>query len=267
MTGTVRSVVDRGIATIEIDNRPVRNALDLGMYRLIARTIDGLSGDGRVRVVVVRGAGEEAFSAGGDISEFRETRAPGAPAISYNAAVATAERALESCPVPVIAQIHGACVGGGCGIALACDLRIADTRLRIGVTAARIGLVYGLESTRRLVDAVGRVRATRMLVTARLLTADEALSAGLVDEIHAPAALEGAVRTIAAEIASLSSTSIRGAKSMLRELAKGVREETPETVEVRNASFSGDDYVEGVQAFLARRAPRFCVERPEGETR
>ena len=254
MTGAITAMPGGAIGQLVVSNP---DALTLDMYRELPIALAGLVESG-ARAVIITGEGRRAFSAGGDIGEFRSVRAAGAPAQAYNDAVSGAEHALETCPVPVIAAVHGACIGGGCGLALACDFRIADTGSRFGVTAARLGLVYGLESTRRLVDTIGAGAAGRLLLTARIVPAEEALRIGLIDEMHETEALDTVAMELAGTISQLSPVSIRGMKRMLRAVAAGVRTDNAETLTLRNDSFSSADYEEGVAAFLAKRPARFA---------
>ena len=174
---------DDGIAIVVLNKPGSHNAISLRMYKRIPEVFDALDADSAVKVVVVRGAGTRSFASGADISEFEEVRGSAAAAKAYNEHVANAEHALKRFTKPTIAMVHGYCIGGGCGLALACDLRFADERSRFGITPAKLGLVYSLESTKRLVDVVGPSRAKWILFSGQHVYADDALRLGLVDDL------------------------------------------------------------------------------------
>lgn len=245
------------VATVSFNNPASRNALSLAMYDALPKVLGELDADPAVRVIVLRGVGTTAFASGADISEFGTIRKDADSARAYNAKVADAEHALEGLRKPTIALIHGFCIGGGCGLALACDLRFADDRSRFGITPAKLGLVYSLESTRRLVDTVGPSRAKWILFSGEHLRAPEALSLGLVDEVHAPDALDERVNRFAATIAERAQYSVRTSKEIVRLIENGQVHDDDHTTELRNASFDTADYAEGVQAFIQKRPARF----------
>lgn len=248
---------DAEVATLVLDRPDARNAISLQMYRALPDLVADLGRDRDVKVVVVRGAGERAFAAGADIKEFREVRSDSASARAYNERVAAAEQALASLSKPTIAMVHGFCIGGGCGIALACDLRLADDKARFGITPAKLGLVYSLESTKRLVDLVGPARAKWILMTGLQVPADEALRMGLVERVVAPDALEQETADLAAMLSSRAQFSVRATKSIVSRIIAGQTADDADTTELRNSSFDTDDYAEGVRAFLERRDPVF----------
>ncbi len=253
----LRILRDGAIATVVLNRPEKRNAITVEMWEAIPRALRRLEGDGAVRVVVVRGAGEEAFASGADISEFERVRSDARTARAYSATVAAAERALASFPRPTIAMIHGFCVGGGLEVALACDLRWASRRARLGITAARLGIVYSLGATRRLASIVGPSHARDLLLSGRLVDADEARAMGLVNWVCEPEALEGETYAYARLLAQQAPISQRGAKAMLQHLIGegGMTEADLAALEER--AYESDDYREGVRAFLERRPPRF----------
>lgn len=257
MAKEVRVSVEDAVATVVIDNVDARNAIALSMYESFPRIFAELDADPGVRVVVVRGEGEKSFASGADISEFEQTRKDAESARAYNEKVAGAEHALEEFTKPLIAMIHGICIGGGAGLALASDLRFADTNVRFGVTPSKLGLVYSLESTRRLIDAVGPSRARWILFSGEHVRAEEALRLGVVDELHAPEDLEKRTYEFARIIASRAQFSVRSSKTMVRLATGGQFADDAFTTDLRNSSFDTEDYAEGVRAFLEKRAPRF----------
>jgi enoyl-CoA hydratase/carnithine racemase len=158
---------DGAVATLVLNRPDSHNAINLGMYQALPGVLAEIDADRSVKVLVVRGAGRRAFASGADISEFKQVRADAESAKEYNARVAAAEQALEGMSKPTIAMVHGYCIGGGCGLALACDLRFADEQASFAITPAKLGLVYSLESTKRLVDLVGPAQAKWVLMSGR----------------------------------------------------------------------------------------------------
>jgi enoyl-CoA hydratase/carnithine racemase len=203
--------------------------------------------------VILTGAGEH-FCAGADIGEFGSNRADPSQTKIYDDAVDDACAALGDVPKPIIASIRGFCLGGGAGVALACDFRIAAADARFGIPAARLGIVYGLAETRSLLATVGLPRAKRMLFTAERIEAAEARRIGLVDEI-VPDPLAFA-REMAAKMAENAPLSIAGAKAILNGLADGtLSSETAHALSGRASE--SEDYREGRTAFLEKRPPVF----------
>ncbi len=239
-------------------NRPAKhNAINAAMWERIGSLTAELDADPSVRLVVFRGAGDAAFSAGADISEFREIYADPERARRQNAVIRDAQLAVEGMAKPTLAVIQGACVGGGCGLALACDLRLAGARARFGITPSKLGLVYSLPDTRRLVALVGPSRAKDMLFSGRLLDAPEALAIGLVDRVLDEGTLETSAADYARALLANSSESIAAAKAMINSLS-GVSSQPDERLEARfAASFSSADFAEGYAAFTQKRAPKF----------
>lgn len=257
MTKRISVNRDGDVATLVIENPAGRNAISLGMYESLPGLLAELDADRSVRVVVVRGEGEKSFASGADITEFEQTRKDAASARAYNEKVAAAEHALEGFSKPTIAMIHGFCIGGGCGLALACDIRFADTKARFGITPAKLGLVYSLESTRRLMDVVGPSRTRWILYSGEHLHAADAERLGLVDEVHEVEDLQKRTYDFAQLIASRAQFSVRAAKEIVRLAQGGQFRDDEHTIELRNSSFDTEDYAEGVRAFMEKRPPRF----------
>jgi enoyl-CoA hydratase/carnithine racemase len=159
--------------------------------------------------------------------------------------------------MPTIAQIAGDCIGGGCALAVACDLRFAAEDARLGITPARLGLAYALGDVRRLAGLIGPARARDLLFSARLVPAAEALQQGLVDRLAAPGGLAAAVEAFVTTLCGLSGSSQRRIKAMLRLVADGQREEDGASRELRDRAVEDADFAEGRAAFLAKRKPRF----------
>lgn len=246
-----------GIATVTI-NRPERhNSITLEMFTAVPELLRQIAADDSVHVLVVRGAGGRAFSAGGDISEFTKVRGTVEQTRAYDAAVAAAEEAFAGLPQPTIALIHGHCMGGGCALALACDIRFASATAQFAITPAKLGIVYPFSSTKRLVDTVGPSRAKMILMSAETITAARAGQVGLVDEVFAPEELDGAVAAYAGLIASRAPKTVRSAKDVIERVVNGQSADDAYTAALRDEALTGPDYVEGITAFLEKRAPRF----------
>lgn len=246
------------VATLVLDRPRSRNAINLAMYRALPEVLGSIDADPEVKVLVVRGAGDKAFASGADISEFEEVRGNAERARTYNGHVAAAENALEGMRKPTIAMVHGFCIGGGCGLALACDIRYADAAARFGITPAKLGLVYSLESTKRLVDLVGPAQAKWILFSGTHIDAQHALRTGLVDVVTDPEELEKTVGDFAEVLTTRAQFSVRSAKEIIRRITAGQAEEDEVTSQLRESSFDTDDYAEGVRAFLEKRSPRFA---------
>lgn len=248
---------DGPIATLTLNRPDKHNAITVAMWEAMPGVLAPLASDETVRVLVLRGAGEEAFASGADISEFGLVRHSAASARAYSALVAAAERALADFPKPTLALIHGFCIGGGLELALSCDFRWTDPRGRFGITAARLGIVYGMAATSRLARLVGPSHARDLLFSGRLVEAEEARAMGLVNQVCPRADLDRAVQAYARTLAQQAPLSQRGAKAMLQHLAGEGAMTDRDIAAFIEAAYESADYREGVRAFLARRPARF----------
>jgi enoyl-CoA hydratase/carnithine racemase len=255
MTDSLLLDRDGPVATLTINRPQRRNALTLAMFTAIPELVKRAAATPGVRALVLRGAGTAAFSAGADIGEFEAVRATADQAAAYDDVVSAAEDALESFPGPVIAAIRGYCYGGGCNLALACDVRFADPGARFAITPAKLGLVYPLRATKRLVDLVGPSRAKIILMSGAELDAGRAAALGLVDEISGD--LEASVGEFTALLATRSPVTQRAVKETVRRIVDGVTRDDAEHAALRAAGLASPDYAEGVRAFLERRPPSF----------
>ncbi len=252
-----RSGADGAIATLVLNRPDSHNAVRLGMYEALPEVLGEIDDDRSVKVLVIRGAGRKAFASGADISEFRQVRANAETAREYNERVAAAERALEALSKPTIAMVHGYCIGGGCGLALACDLRFADEQASFAITPAKLGLVYSLDSTKRLVDVVGPAQAKWILMSGQRIDAHRAHQIGLADEVTPSEDLEKLTYEFAELLCTRAQFSIRATKQIVGRILAGQSEEDEASRELRNSSFDTEDYAEGVRAFLEKRRPNF----------
>lgn len=238
-------------------NRPAkRNALTRAMWQALPRLLDDAASRAELRVLIVRGEGK-AFAAGADIAEFEDVYATPQSADAFSMEVAGALDALAAFPMPVIARIDGACIGAGCGIALACDLRFCTPASRFGVTPAKLGLLYPLNDTRRLVAAVGQAMARDILFSARHLDGAEAAACGLVSRCIPEAEMDTLIEARCGEIGERSAESLKGLKYLLNLVADGIVKDTDETRTLFRSSFDSGDFQEGYRAFLEKRAPDF----------
>ena len=239
-------------------NRPdKRNALNVAMWTAIPSLVQQAIDDEDVRLLFVRGAGG-VFASGADISEMPTVYATSQAALENDTEIQGAMHAIENCPKPVIALIEGACVGGGCGLALACDIRIGAIGSRYGITPAKLGLVYGAADARRLVQAVGLSMTKDILFTGRLLEAEEAHAIGLIDHLVDPQDLDAAAEDYASKIAAASQFSIRNQKTILA-LLRGTADDAPISRALFGTAFEGADFKEGFSAFMEKRPAKFPV--------
>lgn len=257
MNGHVRIERDGAIGWLIFDQIERRNAINSAMWAAIPAAVSELDDESEVRVIVLRGAGDVAFVSGADISEFEQAR-NAERAAEYAELTGRAFAALTDAAKPVIAMIHGFCVGGGTAIALHADLRYAAEDAQFGIPAARLGLGYEAEGIEHLAQLVGPSTAAEMLYTARRYEAGEALRVGLVNNVLPKTGLEPFVRDVAATIAANAPLSVRSAKLVLRELGRSPKLRNAQLVaESIRACLASADYREGVQAFLEKRPPKF----------
>lgn len=257
MPGTIRAYKEGSLGWIEFDHPERRNAISAEMWRCIPSAASDLDEDPEVRVVVLRGSGDVAFAAGADISEFGKNRT-GENAREYDRENGRAMRALAEIRKPVIAAIHGFCVGGGCAVALTADLRYAADDGVFAIPAARLGLGYGADGIATLIATVGLPAAREIFFTGRRFNAREALEMGLVNRVFPKTELDERVRETAESIAANAPLTLASAKLAMKQLSRDPTERDLEAVEASIAAcYASDDYAEGVKAFLEKRPPNF----------
>lgn len=242
---------DGAVARLQIDRTAKRNAFTQAMWDALPGLLAEAMDNPAVRLVVLQSAEPGIFCAGADIGELLDRSGDADWRAANQAAIARAQHELARAPKPVIAFVDGDCVGGGCGLALACDLRVATPRARFGITPAKLGLVYPLHDTKLLVDLVGPSQAKRMLFTGQLFDAEEALRIGLIDLIA------DSPDDLVAAITAASSHSARETKAMIRRILDGQIDDDAETTAIFAQAFTLPDFHEGVRAFVEKRKPEF----------
>lgn len=256
MTEYLRLDRTGSVAIVTIDRPQKKNALSLEMWDSIPAILRAaVSAD--PRVLVVRGPAGGDFSAGADVSEFGQLRNTVDKAEQYSVVVDRAVEALADLPIPIVAMIEGYCIGGGCELALACDIRLAAANAVLGITPAKLGIVYSLASTRRLVAAVGPSMSRYLLLTANLIDARRALETGLVHEVHPNDEYERAGLSLAERLSTLAAVSHTGSRDIVSRIERGLLDEDDAVRALYRASFKSAEYREGVAAFVQGRAPRF----------
>jgi enoyl-CoA hydratase/carnithine racemase len=228
------------------------------MWVAMGRIMEDFKRDDSLRCVVLTGAGGKAFVSGADISRFGEERASEEAVAHYNETTEKASLALHTYPKPTIAMIRGYCIGGGLGIAMCCDLRIAADHSTFAVPAAKLGLGYGHAGVKRLMDVVGPSFTKEIFYTARQFTAEEAKVMGVVNRVLPDAELEGYVKKYAETIAGNAPLTIKAVKYVVGELLKDEsKRDVAGAEKVVNDCFKSKDYIEGRDAFMQKRKPVF----------
>jgi enoyl-CoA hydratase/carnithine racemase len=253
------------VGVLVLDRTTKLNALTFDMWREIPPLASEADADPDLNVLLVTGADESAFSAGADINEFETRRGDARVAAEYNAAVREAEEAIAGMRKPTIAFIRGVCIGGGCGLALACDVRLCDTTARFAITASKLGIVYSLPATKRLVDVVGPSRAKYILYSSETIDAHRALAYGLVDDVFDSVSSAEQAPRFAEVIASRAPLSLQASKELVRRIVAGQLADDAETIALRDAAFDSEDYQGRVQAFARRRATQSLGGNTEGD--
>jgi enoyl-CoA hydratase len=257
-TERVIAEIDGAIGWMIFNNLPRHNALSLDMWEAIPTILTHFENDDRVRVIVLKGAGEKAFISGADISQFEQQRSSPETTDRYEVLANEAGMRLAGCRKPTIAMIRGYCIGGGLGVALGCDLRFAAEDARFAVPAAKLGLGYRWQGVKKLLDVVGPSCAKEIFYTGRQFSAAEAHAMKLVNRVIPTDELEASVRATCATIAANAPMTIAAVKDTIAELTKPASEiDAAACDRIVAACFASEDYIEGRRAFMEKRKPAF----------
>jgi enoyl-CoA hydratase/carnithine racemase len=257
-TDLMLSRVEGAIGWMSFNNPARHNAVSLDMWKKAREILDAFAQDPAVRVVVITGEGGKSFVSGADISKFETERASATAVEDYDVATEGVYETVLGYPKPTVAMIRGFCIGGGLNLAVCCDFRICNERARFAVPAARLGLGYGYARVRRLMMVVGAVRAKEMLMTARQVSADEAVAMDLVNRIVVDEEIEAHVREFAAVIADNAPLTVAAVKQAVGEVLKDPAErDLARCARLVAACFASKDYQEGRKAFAEKRKPVF----------
>jgi enoyl-CoA hydratase len=250
---------DGAIGWMIFNNPARRNAISLDMWQAMPVILDAFERDPEIRVIVLKGAGDKAFISGADISQFEQQRSSAETIAQYDKVAEAAGGKLQETRKPTIAMIHGFCIGGGLGVALQCDLRIAADNARFAIPAARLGLGYRWGGVKKLVDIVGAAYAKEIFFTARQFTAVEALGMGLVNRVLPEGELEAYVHQYCAQMAENAPLTLEAVKGVVQELQKPAAGfDRTHCEELVARCFESQDYIEGRRAFMEKRKPVFA---------
>ncbi|MED5579450.1 MAG: enoyl-CoA hydratase [Nitrospinota bacterium] len=253
--------VDGHIGWMIFNNPEKRNAISLEMWEAVEKILSAFEEDKNVRLIVMKGAGDRAFVSGADISQFEKNRADASAAQEYEKISSNAREKLGTLTKPLIAMIQGYCLGGGMGIALQADIRIASDDSQLGIPAARLSIAYGFDSIKRLSDLVGPSFAKHILFTGKRLTAQEALQIGLVNQVTSKDDLEQVIRDYANVISENAPLSIMASKFSIDQTREDESKRNMGKIsEMSQTCFNSKDYKEGRTAFMEKRKPDFKGE-------
>lgn len=257
--GTTRMLAEKrgAVGWMTFNNPERRNAVSLDMWAAMPTILERFERDPEIRVIALTGAGDRAFVAGADISQFEQQRSSPETTAEYDRIADRATTALKSVGKPTVAVIRGWCIGGGVGIAVACDLRFAASGARFGVPAGRLGLGYGMSGVKTLLDLVGPAFTKEIFYTARHFSAEEALAMGLVNRVLPDALLDMFAAQQFDTIAANAPLTLHTLKRTVAELARGNQADAEAVAHLVRACFESADYTEGRTAFMEKRKPVF----------
>jgi len=246
------------VATLLISNPARMNAMSRDMWVQLAEGIRAADADPAVRVVVLRGEGEKSFVSGADISQFEKMRSSADAQAEYEKAVNAGYNAPTQCSKPVLAAIRGICIGGGLGLAAACDVRICSSDTVFRMPAGRMGLGYGAAGVRRFVAMIGAAHTADLFLSARKFGAAEAQRIGFVSQVHSPETFDAEFAQYVQMVAENAPLTLAAAKFAIREALRDPADRDPErALRMVQACFDSQDYREGRTAFMEKRTPQF----------
>ena len=259
------TVIDRvalqrhqGVAIVTLSYPQALNALNLASWRRLKLLLDDLAADPGLRALVLRGAGDQAFAAGADITEFPDTRMSAADAATYNESLAVCLRALSALPVPVIAAVRGLAVGGGCELSAACDVRIAAEDARFGIPLGKLGVILGLSEADTVARLIGPAGLKYLMFSAELIDVDTAARWGLVQKVVPADDLAAAVATLVGQICRQSAVTMRASKVVANMHGRALTAaDSDALIRFSVDAYEGTDLQEGVAAFNQGRPPIF----------
>ena len=245
------------VAVLVLNRQDKLNALNVAVWEGIKKFADEVEENPDIKVLIIRGVTSHAFSAGADISEFPKIHATPETVKQSEETTRAAFDAVTNLTKPVIALVSGYCFGGGCALALACDIRYADRTAKFCIPPARLGVAYTLRETKRLVDLVGPSKAKEMLMGAKVIEADDALACGIATRLFEAEDVERETFAFAQQLCQLSQFTIRAVKTIVNEITAGETDDNAVSRRLRAEAFEGTDYREGRDAFLEKRKPKF----------
>ena len=249
---------ERSVGYMTFNNPERLNAVSLDMWEAAYEIMEDFRNDKNIRVVVITGAGGKAIVSGADISKFESERSNEEAIKRYNVIVEKANNAIYDFPKPTIAMIRGYCIGGGVGLAICCDLRIASDNSRFGVPAAKLGLGYGYSGIKRLADLVGPSFVKEIFYTARQFDAAEAHNMGLVNRVVAPDKLDAFVKDYAEMIGGNAPLTVNSVKFIANQtVVDESKRDLTRCADLVKRCFESKDYIEGRRAFMEKRKPAF----------
>lgn len=248
-----------GISTITINRPERRNVIDYNGWLKLREILEGVSLDQTAKAVLLKGAGQEAFSAGADITDFDKHRSNSKQAQNYHEAFSGTLNAIENLPIPTVSLIKGFCVGGGCELALATDIRISADTGKFGIPAGKLGITIGYGEMRRLTQLLGPGNASYLLLSGQIVDADNAMQMGLVNQVIPVSEVDIFVNKLLKSISSMAPLSQRHHKTIMRRVLSNLDLDqlTPTDEHLPFKNFDSDDFSEGRRAFSEKRGPKF----------
>jgi enoyl-CoA hydratase/carnithine racemase len=256
--GKILASIADGVGRVVFNQPEKRNAMSVNMWEGMGQALDIFGADASVRCVVLQGAGDKAFVSGADISQFDKVRSNADAQQEYDKITSAGRLKLMNYEKPVIAQIRGFCMGGGLGIAMSTDIRIASDDSQFGIPAAKLSIAYGFDMVRALVDLVGPAHAHMILMSGERFDAAEAERIGLVNKVVPVDQLEATVAKLTATLAGNAPLSLKTNKATVKAVCADRSDRDMAKIKTAMAAcFDSNDYKEGRRAFMEKRKPAF----------